>query len=1273
MSHNQGDVDMKKGVSYILLIISILSHLTFLSPNTFAISLIDSEQFSSKLYELINTYKKTSTVNFNNSKASIAEGAQKDNKNYSSMRLLVECNQNINTLNAVSVVSGYRNIWVLQFATIEDTINAYNYYNHLHYVNSVEPDIAISVSNYDKSINNTEEFPFLSWGAEFAGFDSLFTAIENYSLETVSVAVIDTGVDSTHPILSNRIEDTGFNVATINNYNTRKEINTYDDNGHGTHVAGIIANVSLENVVIRPYKVLDYYGTGSISQVIAGIYRAIEDGVDIINLSLGGEYSKLEEKAIEEAEKANIVVVASAGNDASDEINYPAGFNTTLSVSSIDENGMISGFSSYGDTISIAAPGSEINSSFPEDSYKTLSGTSMAAPFVSAACAMAKALHNDASSKEIRALLLSSTKPPTQEENADLYYGYGLLNAFGILNEIPNNYNDYGFTDTPAIFMETDVYRDIAEVTITFPQESTVYYTLDGSQPNQNSFLYSDPIILTNTTTISAVAYSSEKRKSKTIIRTIYITQPISDDEIEISPEGMIISCITDKTAVYIPDHVNGITPISVGKNAFSNQNMKAEVVYLPDSVKMIEDYSFYSSRYLKKLNACGVVDVGKNAFAKCKRLESISLPAAKYLASYCFSETNSPERAKQRIQLNIPNVNHIDSFAFYKSTVQYLHLPLLTEIEDSAFAESIYLQYVSCDKLTVLSDYAFENCVSLSEVFIPKLQAVAPAAFQGCSNIFLANFPVCKVVDSGAFCMCENLQYIQLPEMTTCEVSAFENCDNLAIYEFPKLEEIFFNELFGDSSSIYISPSANYIVLPELKRFNSNAQIEITNNMRNIILSSIESFTITIFAKNNYTVEYMDLSSCKEITNSSAFATSIYGNDISFELIYAPLLESASSLPYHSSIVVSSTLQNISCILEKMTFYGIPNTYAQQYANKYGHTFISVPYIVPTTVPNEIDGKKVIEIDAIGFNLCYQWFASYDGTTENTVLLEGERDNILDTKSVIKAPFYYCVVFCENNGATYSTSTKAIKNTAYSVADYSELDKALEMIPKDLSIYTEDSVFGLNTIIENINRNLDVSEQAIVDEYVELLKSAIDNLTTKSFLITFSVDKEYRYSDYLSYGEKIVKPQNPYKPGYIFCGWTPEIPDTMPAYDLTFYAIFVEEDPFAVNKPLIINNFVYKRTIDYLTTITFSVKAENVPKNAAIVWFINGEETKYGDKITIENAIESFTVQAKIIDRYGRVLCVSETELVIVKTDIISIIISFFRMLFHILPVIEQ
>ena len=177
---------------------------------------------------------------------------------------------------------------------------------------------------------------------------------------------------------------------------------------------------------------------------------------------------------------------------------------------------MISGFSSYGDTISIAAPGSEINSSFPEDSYKTLSGTSMAAPFVSAACAMAKALHNDASSKEIRALLLSSTKPPTQEENADLYYGYGLLNAFGILNEIPNNYNDYGFTDTPAIFMETDIYRDIAEVTITFPQESTVYYTLDGSQPNQNSFLYSDPIILTNTTTISAVAYSSEKRKSKT-------------------------------------------------------------------------------------------------------------------------------------------------------------------------------------------------------------------------------------------------------------------------------------------------------------------------------------------------------------------------------------------------------------------------------------------------------------------------------------------------------------------------------------------------------------------------------------------------------------------------------------------------------------------------------------------------------------------------------------------------------------------------------------
>ena len=167
--------------------------------------------------------------------------------------------------------------------------------------------------------------------------------------------------------------------------------------------------------------------------------------------------------------------------------------------------------------------------------------------------------------------------------------------------------------------------------------------------------------------------------------------------------------------------------------------------------------------------------------------------------------------------------------------------------------------------------------------------------------------------------------------------------------------------------------------------------------------------------------------------------------------------------------------------------------------------------------------------------------------------------------------------------------------------------------------------------------------------------------------------------SETVEYGSPIEIPDNPHKDGYIFKEWLPKVPETMPAIDMTFYAVFEEvkqrddNPPEAINPSVDIRNFAYACTVDYRTTITFTAITKDMPKDVAVVWCIDGQKSGEGEKFTVKEAKEAFTVQAKIVDKSGNVLNGSETELVKVKTDIFSRIIAFFRMLFGKPPMIEQ
>ncbi len=211
----------------------------------------------------------------------------------------------------------------------------------------------------------------------------------NFSIgEGVNIAVIDTGIDYRHPEIAD-------NFGKIKGYDfVENNGDPMDKNGHGTHVAGICAGANYgvsPGSALYAVRVLDENGSGSESNVIAGIEWAIKNGMDVANLSLG---SPVASSAFEDicylAWKQGLVVCAAAGNDGGEFAMYPAAFGEpVIAVAAVDRYNEHADFSNIFITNDASAPGVDIESSYLNGSYATLSGTSMATPHVSGSVALA--------------------------------------------------------------------------------------------------------------------------------------------------------------------------------------------------------------------------------------------------------------------------------------------------------------------------------------------------------------------------------------------------------------------------------------------------------------------------------------------------------------------------------------------------------------------------------------------------------------------------------------------------------------------------------------------------------------------------------------------------------------------------------------------------------------------------------------------------------------------------------------------------------------------
>lgn len=374
----------------------------------------------------------------------------------------------------------------------------------------IEPDLEVLAHDYSKVWGVVRvEAPIVHSG------DWVDEGVEKLPIlgRSVRVAVMDTGVDYNHVDLALNYRG-GYDF--VNNDN-----DPMDDHWHGTHVAGTIAAAKngfgavgvAPDVDLYALKVLAANGSGSFSSVVAALDWAIQNNIQVVNLSLGssGDPGSTVRQAFANANSAGLVIVASAGNSGSgtDTVGFPAKYDSVIAVASTTSSDTRSSFSSTGPAVELAAPGSAIYSTDLGGGYYTASGTSMAAPHVAGVAALLLAAGiedldgNGLVNDEVR-LVLQMTATDLGAEGRDESYGFGLVNAAAAVWFAAGG--EYDPPSDPPVFEAPSNLAGSAQstvVTLTWQDNSNIEdaFELQYGTGKGNSIRWDSPISLPADTT----------------------------------------------------------------------------------------------------------------------------------------------------------------------------------------------------------------------------------------------------------------------------------------------------------------------------------------------------------------------------------------------------------------------------------------------------------------------------------------------------------------------------------------------------------------------------------------------------------------------------------------------------------------------------------------------------------------------------------------------------------------------------------------------------
>ncbi len=712
---------MKKRLSVLLSIIIVLS---ICAPITSVMAEEARKQSALKtgkeIAALCNEYD-----NYSNSN----DGDKIDN------RLIVKTNDNIDEYGAVDSVYGFGYAF-LQYADEKSAQKAKENYEKSGYTADYDC-VVTSSSTYDKYNMNDE------WAYEET---DAVSALDYYKLKAksnINIAVVDSGINYNHELLKYRVVRTKMDFSTDN---TGDEM---DKAGHGTKVAGAIAKSTPSNVKLFAYKIFDKNLKGTSSGVVAALsyIKQLKNKPDIINCSFttGGLGT-----VIDELVDMGVTVVASAGNDGKKVYKQPAIFDSVITVAATNQYGYAWSSSSYGSCVDISAPGVSVyTANFPgNNTYAQFAGTSMAAPLVSAAAAYVLMENKKYTPEQVKQELIATATPFKKDDCYYERYGAGIVNFSNIINGTRCK-------DVTAN-LQSGVYRDDISVELKSANTLTdIYYTTDGTLPSKtNGTKYTEPIKLTETTRITAVAFARAGTpfKSKFTYLDYYI---FKDGESEFVVDDGTYRCgikayLGNDTNITIPDKINGIEVASINERCFENSNI--ESVTLPSSVTSIEQQAFYGCDNLKSINLSNVKFIGTEAFTNCPSLtDNIDLSSVEMISERGLAGT------------------------YFKT----MNLPKCTDIRDSAF-EDCTMQKIVLNNATNLGSNVFKNCKNLEMIYAPKVKG-----FDGCSG-------------------CTNLKTIFVPMATgiTTDISS-----NATIYCSGRLTSIYFPNDYSAYKCTIVSP----------------------------------------------------------------------------------------------------------------------------------------------------------------------------------------------------------------------------------------------------------------------------------------------------------------------------------------------------------------------------------------------------------------------------------------------------------------------------------
>lgn len=372
---------------------------------------------------------------------------------YQTKRIIVENDAVANTYGASRVyVNKADNETILQYNTEEDTEAAFEELEQTYGQSQCYLDKVVSVDSLEQSatarpfsqeiVDGVDSY---SWGSEYMGMSKLKKEAASYGYtRKVTVAVVDTGINTSSKMFKGRT----ISSQSYNFFNGNK--NVADVFGHGTHVSGIIVDATPVNVGLLVLRVSNSKGQSSMLTIKVALQYAIAKKADVINLSMGfidanADLYNYLDTTIDKAYEKGIPISCAAGNQETGGIDvrycYPANYSKTIAVSAINSNQQLAGYSNRGQGIDFTAPGTDIYSADYKSTstLRQLSGTSMAAPHITAAIAYLKMMQPNLSVQGVYRELKLYCRD-LGGKGKDKYYGWGcpiLTNLFktGITNK----------------------------------------------------------------------------------------------------------------------------------------------------------------------------------------------------------------------------------------------------------------------------------------------------------------------------------------------------------------------------------------------------------------------------------------------------------------------------------------------------------------------------------------------------------------------------------------------------------------------------------------------------------------------------------------------------------------------------------------------------------------------------------------------------------------------------------------------------------------------